>query len=73
MARPIWEPQLRTPGMVSSSLQPRIEMRTFSGCELPGMVTQCIRKSRSLNDGSNDWPSSGHKAKPATATTPVVT
>ena len=47
-------------------------IRFISGQEVPGLVSQCIRKSRSLNDGSRDCPSSGQIARPATAMTPTV-
>jgi hypothetical protein len=53
----MWDPQLRTPGIVRSSIQAAVEIRTSSEWEVPGAVTQCMRKSRSLNSGSNDWPS----------------
>ena len=33
--------------------------RTISGWDVPGVITQCIRKSRSLKSGSSDWPSVG--------------
>jgi hypothetical protein len=35
-------------------------------------VTQCIMKSRSLNDGISDWPSNGQTPIPASVTTPTV-
>jgi len=64
-ACPIWEPQLRTPGMVRNSWQAAVEMRTISGCDVPGLVSQCIRKSRSLNEGSSSRPSKGQMMMPA--------
>ena len=45
-----------------------VVMRRISGCEVPGVVSQCIRKSRSLNEGSSSWPSSGTTRMPARAT-----
>ena len=59
------DPQLRTPGMSRSSRQAWTEIRVSSGREVPGFVSQCMRKSRSLKSGSSDWPRSGVTAKPA--------
>ena len=42
-----------------------VVMRTISGCDVLGSVTQCIRKSRSLNEGSSECPSSGQATTPA--------
>ena len=53
------EPQLRTPGISRRSLQARTEMRVSSGADVPGSVSQCIRKSRSLKFGSSWFPSVG--------------
>ena len=49
-------PKLRTPGIARSSMQAAVVIRTISGCDVPGLVTQCIRKSRSLKSGSSDCP-----------------
>ena len=53
------EPQLRTPGISRRSLQAATEMRVSSGAEVPGWVSQCMRKSRSLKFGSSWLPSVG--------------
>ena len=45
------EPKLRTPGIVRSSRLAWVTIRRSSGCDVPGAVIQCIRKSRSLNAG----------------------
>ncbi len=66
------EPQFRTPGICRSSTQARVEMRTSSGCDVPGAVTQCIRKSRSLKSGSSDWPRSGKTTAPTSITEPTA-
>jgi len=63
---------LRTPGMARSSLLARVVMRNISGSEVSGEVTQCIRKSRSLNAGSNECPSNGQTTIPARVTTATV-
>ncbi len=68
----MWEPKLRTPGMDRSSRLPRSTIRTSSGWEVPGAVTQCIRKSRSLKVGNRDSPSEGTTAIPAATTTATV-
>ena len=56
-------PKLRTPGMACSSLAAGHVMRTSSGSDVPGLVTQCIRKSRSLKSGSSDWPERGARRR----------
>ena len=66
------EPQLRTPGMDRSSTQAATVTRVSSGCDVPGAVTQCIKKSRSLKSGRSDWPSCGHTATPTTLTKATV-
>ena len=43
-------------GIVPQLGWPRVVIRTISGCDVPGVVTQCMRKSRSLKSGSSDWP-----------------
>jgi hypothetical protein len=53
-ACPMCEPQLRTPGIWRSSLQASTEIRVSSPIDVPGAVTQCMRKSRSLKSGSSD-------------------
>ena len=68
----MWAPKLRTPGMARSSLLARTVTRYISGCDVPGGVSQCIRKSRSLNEGSSDCPSNGQTATPATTAAPVA-
>ena len=68
----MWEPQLRTPGIVRSSRQARTETRTSSGPDVSGEVSQCIRKSRSLKLGSSDWPRNGTTASPATTVAATV-
>ena len=67
-ACPMCAPKLRTPSMSRSSLLPWVVIRTISGCEVPGVASQCIRKSRSLKSGSSVWPSAG-----ATTTPPART
>ena len=60
----MWAPKLRTPGIVRSSLLAcDRDPRFISGQEVLGSVTQCIRKSRSLNDGSSECPSNGQIAR----------
>ena len=39
--------------MACSSLADGVVMRTSSASDVPGLVTQCIRKSRSLKSGSS--------------------
>jgi hypothetical protein len=68
-AWPMWAPKLRTPGIARSSLLAAVVMRTSSGWEVPGAVTQCIRKSRSLKSGSSDCPSLGTTARPSSRMT----
>ena len=68
----MWAPKLRTPGMARSSLLARVVMRTISGCEVSGLVTQCIKKSRSLKSGSSEWPSNGQMPMPLTVTSATV-
>ena len=58
-------PKLRTPGIARSSLLDSVVIRTSSDSEVPGLVTQCIRKSRSLKSGSSSWPSWGTTNNPA--------
>ena len=48
-------------------------MRVSSPMDVPGAVTQCIRKSRSLKSGRSDWPSCGHTPSPTMLTRPTVT
>ena len=55
----MWEPKLRTPGIACSSFAAATEMRTCSSLEVSGLVTQCMRKSRSLNSGSSSCPRRG--------------
>jgi hypothetical protein len=69
----MWDPQLRTPGMVRSSRHARTEIRVSSGPEVLGSVSQCIRKSLSLKDGSSDCPRNGTTAAPAATTAPTAT
>ena len=64
------EPKLRTPGTERSSLLPAVTMRRSSVSDVPGFVSQCIRKSRSLNSGNSDWPSSGTIRIPVTTSAP---
>ena len=68
----MWAPKLRTPGIARSSMLAWVVMRTISGCEALGVVSQCMRKSRSLNEGSSDWPSPEAPATPARTTVPAV-
>ena len=69
----MWAPKLRTPGMARSSLLASVVIRTSSGCDVDGSVTQCIRKSRSLNSGSNVLTELRKVAMPiATTTSPTV-
>ena len=70
-ARPIWAPKLRTRGSPAARLRETVT-RYISGCDVPGRVSQCIRKSRSLNEGSSDCPSNGQTAIPATTAAPVA-
>ena len=58
-------PALRTPGMVSNSAQARCVIRSISGWEVPAVVIQCIKKSRSLNAGSRSRPMNGSTESPA--------
>ena len=51
--------------MLRSSVLAATVMRYISGCEVPGGVSQCMRKSRSLKFSSNDVPSSGQITTPA--------
>ena len=64
----MWAPKFWTPGMARQLLLAGVVIRTISGCEVPGLVTQCIRKSRSLNAGSSVLPKPGTTARPAMAT-----
>jgi hypothetical protein len=41
-------------------------MRVSSGSDVPGCVSQCMRKSRSLKFGSSEEPSVGKIRSPAT-------
>ena len=41
-------------------------IRTTSGCDVPAFEIQCIKKSRSLNDGSKSRPTNGSTDSPAT-------
>ena len=68
----MWAPQFRTPGMVRSSAQAFWLTRYSSVTEVPGWVSQCIRKSRSLKSGSSDCPSSGAVMAPMAAMAPKV-
>ena len=68
-AWPMWAPKLRTPGIARSSILAAVVIRTSSGWEVPGAVTQCIRKSRSLKSGSSDCPSLGTTATPSSTMT----
>ena len=61
----MWDPKLRTPGMDRSSRLARVAMRRSSATDVPGLVIQCIKKSRSLNCGNSDSPSHGNTATPA--------
>jgi hypothetical protein len=61
-------PKLRTPGIWRSSLLTARVVRCISAADVPGCVTQWIKKSRSLKPGNNDWPSSGVSAMPTTVT-----
>ena len=71
-AWPMCEPRLRTPGIESSSLAPLMLMRCISGQDVAGLVSQCIRKSRSLKSGSSDCPSIGQMMPPASTNAPTV-
>ena len=68
------EPQLRTPGISRRSLQAETETRVSSGADVPGWLSQCIRKSRSLKFGSSWLPSVGKTSSPArtTASAPAI-
>ena len=50
-AWPMCEPKLRTPGMARSSLLAAVDDPLLLRSDVPGLVIQCIRKSRSLNVG----------------------
>ena len=63
-AWPMWEPKLRTPGIAWSSFAEAVEIRTSSACDVPGLVTQCIRKSRSLKFGQQLLAEAGHDDEP---------
>ena len=45
-------------------------MRTSSGSDVPGLVIQCIRKSRSLKVGNSDWPRRGTTSDAGDARSP---
>ena len=68
----MWDPAFLTPGTCRSSWLARAEILNISGCPVPGTVNQCIRKSRSLKEGSRDWPSSGSAATPITVARPTA-
>ena len=53
------DPQLRTPGISRRSRQADTDTRVSSATDVPGGVSQCIRKSRSLKLGSNWLPRKG--------------
>jgi hypothetical protein len=71
-ACPMCDPAFRTPGIDSSSRLTRLVILTISGCPVPGLVNQCIRKSRSLKEGSSDCPRSGSAARPNIAVAPTA-
>ena len=64
----MWEPQLRTPGISCRSTHADTETRYSSGADVPGWLSQCIRKSRSLKLGSSWLPRVGATISPASAT-----
>ena len=47
-------------------------MRTSSGEDVPGLVTKCIRKSRSLNSGKSDCRASAPTSTPTSRIVPTV-
>ena len=53
---------MRTPSISFRSLQAETETRVSSVTEVPGWVSQCIKKSRSLKFGSNWLPKVGTAA-----------
>ena len=63
------EPQLRTPGIVRSSWQAADRDPDLLGPDVSGLVSQCIRKSRSLKSGSSDCPRNGTTASAGDAVT----
>ena len=67
------EPQLRTPSIWRRSWQAETEIRVSSPTEVPGWVSQCIKKSRSLKLGNSWLPSVGTASTPTSSITPVVT
>ena len=56
------EPKSRTPGIARTSRLARVTILRSSVIEVPGFVTQCIRKSLSLNVGNRSDPSVGSSA-----------
>ena len=64
----MWDPKLRTPGMEPISWLAAVTMRRSSMMEVPGFVTQCMRKSFSLNDGNSSSPNRGTTSAPAIVT-----
>ena len=66
-AWPMCDPALRTPGIVRSSRLTLALIRNISGWPVPGLVSQCIRKSRSLKSGSSDCPRNGSRTMPVVA------
>ena len=66
----MWDPKLRTPGMEPISWLAAVTMRRSSMMEVPGFVTQCMRKSFSLNDGNSSSPIRGRTRMPARVTAP---
>ena len=68
-----WAPVWLTPEMESSFLETRLVIRVISEIAVPGVVTQCIRKSRSLNSGSSSCPRCGQATTPARVTRPTTT
>ena len=71
-ARPMWAPTLWTPGMACNSRPIWVVLRTISGRDVPGLVTQWTRKSSSLKSGNSDCPRNGSAARPASTMTPVA-
>ena len=49
----MWDPKPRTPSMDRISWLARVTIRRSSGIDVPGVVIQCMRKSRSLKLGKS--------------------
>ena len=71
-AWPMCAPTCVRPGIRTSFCCNRVTTRFISGSEVPGLVSKCIRKSCSLNDGNRSWPRFGSTSAPAMIATSTV-